>query len=131
MGSAIAKVLFLLLSIAYCALFIQWNAEPTFIRGVVDLQGQPYGYALPLGWWMLITAGVGAVVMAIATWSQWTTQKHKANNAATTVENAKAKLQELAEKIKQQRQEIAKLKEAAPGQPQPAQDQPETGQEDL
>ena len=121
MGSAIAKVLLLLLIIAYCALFIQWNAEPTFMRGAVVFD-QPYGYALPLGWWMLISAGVGAIVMAIATWSQWAVQKRRADSAATTVENAKAKLQELAEKIKQQRQEIAELKETAPDQFQPAED---------
>ncbi len=130
MGSAIAKVLLLLLIIAYCALFIQWNAEPTFIRGAVAY-GQGYGYTLALGWWMLISAGVGAVVMAIATWSQWAAQKRKADSAATTVENAKAKLQELAEKIKQQRQEIAKLKETAPDQFQSAEDQPEADEDSL
>ena len=130
MGSAIAKVLFLLLIIAYCALFIQWNGEPTWIRGVVYM-GEAHGYSLPLGWWVLLSAGVGAIVMAIATWSQWAAQKRKADNAATTVENAKAKLQELAEKIKQQRQEIAKLKEAAPGQFQPAEDQPEADEDSL
>ncbi len=130
MGSAIARVLLLLLIIAYCALFIQWNAEPTFIRGAVAY-GQAYGYTLALGWWMLITAGVGAVVMAIATWSQWAAQKRKADSVAPAVEKAKAKLQELAETIKQQRQEIAQLKEAAPDQPQPAQDQPDTGRKDL
>jgi len=124
MGSAIAKVLLVLLIIAYCALFIQWNAEPTFMRGAVVFD-QPYGYALPLGWWMLTAAGVGAIVMAIATWSQWAIQKRRTDSAAATVENAKAKLQELAEKIKQQRQEIAKLKEAAPSHLQPAEDQPE------
>ena len=131
MGSAIAKVLLLLLIIAYCALFIQWNADLTFVRGAVDYHGQPYGYALPLGWWILITAGIGAIVMAIATWSQWAVQKRRADSAATTVENAKAKLQELAEKIKQQRQEIAKLKEAAPSHLQPAEDQPEADEDSL
>ncbi len=130
MGNAIAKVLFLLLIIAYCALFIQWNGEPTFIRGAVAF-GQAYGYTLALGWWMLMSAGVGAIVMAIATWSQWTAQKHKADSAAATVENAKAKLQELADKIKQQRQEIAELKEAAAGQLQPAADQPEANEDSL
>ncbi len=130
MGNAIAKVLFLLLIIAYCALFIQWNAEPTFMRGAVVLD-QPYGYALPLGWWMLISAGIGAIVMAIATWSQWAIQRRRADSTAATVENAKAKLQELAEKIKQQRQEIAKLKETAPSQLQPAEDQPEADQDSL
>ena len=131
MGNAIAKVLLLLFIIAYCALFIQWNAEPKFLCGVDGVFDEPYGYTLPLGWWMLVSVGVGAVVMAIATWTQWAVQKRRADSAATTVENAKSKLQELREKIKQQRQEIAELKEAAPGQPQPAQDQPETGQEDL
>ncbi len=129
MASAIAKVLLLLLIIAYCALFIQWNAEPTFIRGAV-VYGQGSGYTLPLGWWMLISAGIGAIVMAIATWSQWAVEKHRADSAAATAENAKAKLQELAEKIKQQRQEIVELKERAPSQPQSAEDQPEAGQED-
>ncbi len=130
MGSAIAKVLLLLLIIAYCALFIQWNADPIFVRGAVAY-GQGYGYTLALGWWMLISAGVGAVVMAIATWSQWAAQKRKADTAAATVEKAKAKLQELAEKIKQQRQEIAKLKETTSGRLQPTEDQPEISQEDL
>jgi len=130
MGSAIAKVLLLLLIIAYCALFIQWNSEPTFIRGAVAY-GQGYGYTLALGWWMLISAGVGAIVMAIATWSQWAAQKRRADSAAATVEKAKAKLQELAEKIKQQRQEIAELKEAAPSQFQPAEDEPEVDEDSL
>ena len=130
MGSAIAKVFLLLLIIVYCALFIQWHPVPTFVRGAVVFD-QAYGYTLALGWWMLISAGVGAIVMAIATWSQWAAEKRKADSVAPAVEKAKAKLQELAEKIKQQRQEIAQLKEAAPGQPQPAQDQPDTGREDL
>jgi len=130
MGNAIAKVLFLLLIIAYCALFIQWNDEPTFIRGAMAY-GQGYGYTLALGWWMLMSAGVGAIVMAIATWSQWAAQKRKADSAAATVEKAKAKLQELAEKIKQERQEIAELKEATPGQLQPAEDQPEVDEDIL
>ena len=131
MVSAIARVLLLLLIIAYCALFIQWNADLTFVRGAVDHHGQLYGYAIPLGWWMLISAGVGAIVMAIATWSQWAVQKRRADSAATTVENAKAKLQELAEKIKQQRQEIAKLQEQAPQQPEEDQTQSETESEDV
>ena len=131
MGSAIDRVLLLLLIIAYCALFIQWNADLTFVRGAVDHHGQLYGYAIPLGWWMLISAGVGAIVMAIATWSQWAVQKRRSDSAATTVENAKAKLQELREKIKQQRQEIAELKEAAPGHRQPAKDQPEADEDSL
>jgi len=130
MGNAIAKVLLLLLIIAYCALFIQWNAEPTFIRGAVAY-GQGYGYTLALGWWMLMSAGVGAIVMAIATWSQWAAQKRSADSAAATVEKAKVKLQELAEKIKQQRQEIAELKETVPDQSQPAEDQPEADQDSL
>ena len=128
MASAIAKVLLLLLIIVYCALFIQWHPVPTFVRGAVVFD-QAYGYTLALGWWMLISAGVGAIVMAIATWSQWAVQKRAADSAATTVENAKAKLQELAEKIKQQRQEIAKLKETAPDQFQPAEDQPEADED--
>ena len=80
---------------------------------------------------MLISAGVGAIVMAIATWSQWAAEKRRAAIAAITTENAKAKLQELAEKIKQQRQEIAKLKETAPDHYQPAEDQPEADQDSL
>ena len=80
---------------------------------------------------MLISAGVGAIVMAIATWSQCAAQKRKADSAAVTVENAKAKLQEQAEKIKQGRQEIAELKETAPGQLQPAEDQPEADKDSL
>ena len=124
MGSAIAKVFLLLLIIAYCALFIQWNGEPTWVRGAVYM-GEAHGYSLPLGWWILISAGVGAIVMAIATSSQWTAQKRRADSAAITAENAKAKLQELAEKIKQQRQEITKLRETAADQSQPAEDQPE------
>ncbi len=130
MASAIAKVLLLLLIIVYCALFIQWNGEPTWVRGVVYM-GEAHGYSLPLGWWVLLSAGVGAIVMAIATWSQWAVQKRRADGAATTVEKAKSKLQELAEKIKQQRQEIAKLKGTAPDQYQPAEDQPEADQDSL
>ena len=130
MGNAIAKVFLFLLIVVYCAMFIQWHLEPTFVRGAVVFD-QAYGYTLALGWWMLISAGVGAIVMAIATWSQWAAEKRKADSVAPAVEKAKAKLQELAEKIKQQRQEIAELKEAAPSQPQPAPDQPDTGREDL
>ncbi len=130
MGSAIAKVFLLLLIIVYCALFIQWNGEPTWVRGVVYM-GEAHGYSLPLGWWVLLSTGVGAIVMAIATWSQWAVQKRATDSAATTVENAKAKLQKLREKIKQQRQEIAKLKETAPDQFQPAEDQPEADEDSL
>ena len=118
MGKATAKVLVVGLIIAYCAFFIQWNDQPTWIRGIRGF-GESYGYTLPLGWWFLITMGIGAVVMAIVTWTEWATQKSRADVAVAQVAKAKTKLQELADTVKQQRQEITTLKAQTPPPPKP------------
>ena len=116
MASAILRVLLILILIAYCALFITWNSQPVTVAGL-DWLGDRYVQEMPLGYLPFIGAVAGALLMGIAVWSEWSQQKGRADRAAAQVTNAKAKLQELADIIKQHRQEIAELKESAEQQP--------------
>ena len=128
MAGAIAKVLILIVLVAYCAGFIAWNNQTTTVVGW-DL-GYRYVQDMPLAYLALEGAVIGAVLMAIATWGEWARQKRRSDVAAAQVAKAKNKLQELAAMIKQQRAQIAEL---GGGQPQPSADHPPAAvdEEDL
>ncbi len=130
MGSAVLKVLVLLLVIAYCALFIFWNGQYVTVVGL-DLLDNRYVQEMPLGFLALIGAVLGALVMAIFTWGEWAVQKRRADTAEAQVAKAKTKLQELADIIKQHRQEIAELKQPRPKEPGDEQAQAEAGEEAM
>jgi len=130
MGSAVLKVLVLLLVIAYCTLFVFWNGQYVTVVGL-DLWWGRYVQDMPLGFLALIGAVLGAVVMAIFVWGEWAQQKARADRAAGQVAQAKAKLQKLADIIKQHRQEIAQLKQQAPEEPSAAQAESEAGEQDA
>ena len=128
MGTAIAKVLILILVIAYCALFITWNSQLVTVAGL-DWFGDRYVQDVPAGYLPLIGAGIGAVVMAIMASAAWGAQKSQADRAVARVAKAKAKLQELAVLIKQQRQEIAQLRGSPPEEPEDEQSSSAAGEE--
>jgi len=112
MINVILKVLILIVIIGYAALFISWNPGYVEVCGGVwppGPQGQRWVEELPLGYLPLIGAGLGAVFMAIAAWGEWARQKATANQARAQVQKAKAKLQELADRVKQQRTQIDQL----------------------
>ena len=130
MGSAILRVLVLLLVIAYCVLFTTWNSEYVTVAGL-EWFGERYVQQLPLGYLPLIGAAIGGLVMAIFTWGEWAVQKRRADTAGAQVAKAKTKLQELADIIKQHRQEIAELKQPRPEEPGDEQAQAEAGEEAM
>lgn len=113
MASAILKVLVVLLVIVYCALFLTWNSQYVTVAGL-DWFGDRYVQDVPAGYLPLIGAIAGVLFMAIVAWGEWARQKSQADRAVAQVAKAKAKLQELADLIKQQRQEIARLRGSPP-----------------
>ena len=124
MASAILKVLVIVLVIVYCALFITWNSQLVTVAGL-DWLGDRYVQELPAGYLPLIGAVAGALFMAIMAWGEWARQKNQADRVVAQVAKAKTKLQELADIIKQQRQEIAQLRAKLPEEPQD--EQPSSG----
>ena len=128
MASAILKVLVIVLVIVYCALFITWNSQLVTVAGL-DWFGDRYVQDVPAGYLPLIGAGIGAVVMAIMASAAWGAQKSQADRAVARVAKAKAKLQELAVLIKQQRQEIAQLRGSPPEEPEDEQSSSAAGEE--
>ncbi len=117
MANAIVKVLVVLLVIAYCALFITWNSQLVTVAGL-DWFGDRYVQDVPAGYLPLIGAVAGALFMAIMAWGEWANQKSRADRAVAQVAKAKTKLQQLADLIKRQRQEIAQLRGGPPAEPQ-------------
>lgn len=110
MGKVIFKVIVGLAFLAYAALFLSWNMTP---QDIISWQmfGDRYSQPLPVG--ALAFAGLiaGALIMAIACWSAWATQKATANKAVATVKKAKAKLQAQLDTINELRTEIEKLED--------------------
>lgn len=118
MTNVILKMLLLIIIIGYVVLFISWNPDYVTVCGGVwppEPAGQRWVEELPIGYLPLIGAALGAVVMAIAAWGEWARQKGVANQSRAQVQKAKAKLQQLADMIKQQRRQISELeKKLAP-----------------
>ncbi len=129
MANAILKVLVVLLVIVYCALFITWNSQSVTVAGL-DWFGDRYVQEVPAGYLPLIGAVADALFMAIVAWGEWARQKSQADRAVAQVAKAKTKLQELAELIKQQRQEIAQLRGSPPEEPEDEQPSSEPDEED-
>ncbi len=129
MANAILKVLVVLLVIVYCALFITWNSQLVTVAGL-DWFGDRYVQDMPAGYLPLIGAVAGALFMAIMASAAWGAQKGQADRAVAQVAKAKTKLQELADLIKQQRQEIAQLRGGPPEEPQDEQPSSAPDEED-
>lgn len=110
MGKVIFKVIIGLALLAYAALFLSWNMTP---QDIISWQmlGVRYSQPLPVG--ALAFAGliVGALIMAVACWSAWATQRATANKAVATVKKAKVKLQAQLDTINEMRAEIEKLED--------------------
>ncbi len=129
MAKVILKVLVLIIVIGYAALFISWNPTPTTVVGAIwpPTDGQQWVQELPVGYLPLVGAVVGAVFMAIAAWGEWARQKGTADRASAQVQQAKTKLQDLADRINQQRTQIAELKKKL-ARVQPGGQQPDQGE---
>lgn len=108
MGKVIVSVLVVLALLAYGACFLSWNLAPQEVTGFV-LLGTRYSQSLPLGSLVFIGLVLGAVVMAIATWSAWASQKATADKHAATIRRAKAKLQDQLDEINDLRAEVERL----------------------
>jgi len=108
MFKVIFKVIVTLLFLGYAAFFLSWNMVPQEIIGW-NLMGVKYTQSLPTG--SLGFAGLlaGAIVMAIAAWSAWATQKARANKAVATVKKAKGMLQAQLDVINELRGDVARL----------------------
>ena len=92
MVKVILKMVVVLALLCYGALFLSWNNAPQEIV-TWQMLGVKYSQTLPVG--ALAFAGliVGAILMAVACWSAWASQRALANRAAAQVKKAKEKLQ--------------------------------------
>jgi len=97
---AVLMVLALLVVCAYLALFLSWNAAPQPIT-TLQLSGNKYEQAMPVG--LLFIAGVlvGAVAMAVALWGPWNAMKAGELQQRELVQRAKGKLKTQQDKIKE------------------------------
>ncbi len=114
MTGALLKVLFFVAILTYGVFFVLWN------QGIiVDLllwPGPPnavYANEVPIGLVPLAGVVIGAILMAVAAWGAWASQRAIAVMANAQVERAKEKLRSMAETIKNQRAELEALKAAA------------------
>lgn len=114
MGKVIVKVFIGLLFLAYAALFLSWNMTPQEIISW-QLLGVRYSQALPVGTLAFAGLLLGALIMAIACWSAWATQKTTANKAVATVKKAKVKLQAQLDMINELRTEVERLEDELDG----------------
>jgi len=108
MVKVILKMVVVLALLCYGALFLLWNNT---VQEIVTWQmlGVKYSQALPVG--ALAFAGliVGAILMAVACWSAWATQRAVAVRATAQVKKAKEKLQAQLDVINELRARNAQL----------------------
>jgi hypothetical protein len=115
MGKVIFKVVVALAVLAYGALFLSWNMAPTEITGLYWLGGVRYSQSLPLGSLVFIGLILGAVIMAIAAWSAWASQKAVADKATAMVKKAKVKLQAQLDEMNELRADNERLQSEIAG----------------
>ncbi|NPV48259.1 MAG: DUF1049 domain-containing protein [Armatimonadetes bacterium] len=100
-----------LLLLVYGALFLAWNMTPQDIVALRWFGGVQYSQALPVGSLVFIGLVVGALLMAIACWSAWASQRSIAKRAVAQVQKAKEKLQAQLDAINELRAQVAQLEE--------------------
>jgi hypothetical protein len=109
MFKVIFKVEVGLAFLAYSALFLSWNmgAQPIISW---QMMGVTYSQPLPVGGLAFIGLILGAVIMAVACWTAYASQKAHADKAVATVKKAKVKLQAQLDTIVELREEVDSLK---------------------
>ncbi|MGD9498703.1 MAG: hypothetical protein AB7Y46_20590 [Armatimonadota bacterium] len=99
MAQAILTVLILIVVVAYAVFFAFWN--PTAVR-VVGFQGFGQQAWTDMYLWMLPLIGlaIGAVVMALAMWTPWTSLKRNLAAARERLAAEQTRSRELAARLK-------------------------------
>lgn len=108
MLKVIIKVVVALLFLAYGAFFLAWNMKAETIVGF-QWGADTYSQILPVGALAFVGLIIGALIMAIAAWSSWATQKTTADRATAMVKKAKTKLQAQLDTINELRDEVDRL----------------------
>lgn len=108
MLKVIFKVIIVLLLVGYAAFFLSWNMAPQNIVSW-NLFGTRYTQAMPVGTLGFAGLIIGAIIMALACWSAWATQRGLALKGAATIKKAKGKLQAQLDTINELRAENERL----------------------
>jgi hypothetical protein len=114
MAKVIIKVIVGLVVLAYAAAFLSWNAGSQEITAL-QLGATKFSQQMPLGGLVFIGLIAGAVIMAVAAWSAWSTQKSRADKAVAQVQKAKEKLQAQLATINELRVEVDRLQSEVEG----------------
>lgn len=118
MANAVVTVLLLIVFVIYAVFFALWNP------GVVPVTGFSWAgvdYGLPVPLFMVPLAGllIGAIIMAIAMASPWSSMKRRLDATKDQLEAERACAKERAERIESLRRRVNELKAGA-RKPEPA-----------
>lgn len=107
MAQAVFTVLALIIFIGYAVLFALWN--PTMVKVVgFYWRGEQY-LEMPVWILPLIGLAIGAIVMAIAMWSPWTSLKRALQATREQLDMERERGKERAAKLKALRERAIKL----------------------
>ncbi len=119
MANAVVTVLLLILFIGYAVFFALWNPGLVPVTGF-SWAGVNYGLQVPV--FILPLAGllIGAIVMAVAMASPWSSMKRDLSATKEQLEAERACAKERAEQIETLRKQINELKKRASRSKKPA-----------
>ncbi len=113
MAQAIVSVLVLIIIVAYAVFFSFWNPE---IVNVTSFEALGTTLSGDVALWLLPLAGlaVGAIVMALAMWTPWSSMKRTLAAGRERLGVEQERSQDLAKKLKALRQRLDKFRTQPP-----------------
>jgi len=114
MAQAIVSVLILIIIVAYAVFFSFWN--PQVLEDVVSFEGLGTTLSGDVAMWLLPLGGlaIGAIVMAFAMWTPWTSMKRTLAATRERLGVEQERNQDLAKKLKALRQRLDKFRTQPP-----------------
>lgn len=110
MVKSIVIVAGLLLLLFYSTFFLMWNSNTKANVVTLHLGGNPFWLeAVPIGILPLFGALVGALLMAVAAWVPWATQRNAAREAQAKLKKAMERLNEQKQALAARNERIAEL----------------------
>lgn len=111
MVKAILIVAALVLCLLYTALFLKWNADTSVNLITWDLGGgNPWWFGdVAVGLLPIIGMALGALIMAVAAWVPWSTQRRTAKTATAKLNLAIEKFNQQKELLKKRNSTIEEL----------------------
>lgn len=100
MVKSIILVALLLAGFCYCAAFLMWNSEMTSDVVVWKVGGPQFWLPdVPIAFLPVIGTMIGAIVMAVAAWAPWATQRAASKAANAKLAKAIEKFNELKQRL--------------------------------